>query len=185
MTESPAPSTHGTGNFLMQSTGGLPNWAWLLVIAGGIAAAIIVPKILPGKSSSPTTGSGLGLAIDPTTGLPYATEGLVPSGQTYSGGGTPPPPNTTGTPPPSTTTASVYTRNLQQGQQPPNDIPIWKTPNADWTQDVGAIPINTPIKVGAPVQTGTETFYPVTYNNTVGFVAGWDLAGVPTGQQWP
>jgi hypothetical protein len=67
------------GSFLQQSTAGLPNWAWLLVIAGGITAAIIIPKFFKGGGANPSA-SGLGLAIDPSTGLPYAIEGLVPSG---------------------------------------------------------------------------------------------------------
>lgn len=95
--------------FLGKDTAGLPNWAWLLVVGAGLAAAYIVPKILAGKSSNssstPTTGtgtgtSGLGLAIDPTNGLPYAVEGLVPSGA-YAGTPNPPPvPTPTPTPTP-------------------------------------------------------------------------------------
>lgn len=86
------------GDILQKDTAGIPNWGWLLIIGAGIVAAYIVPKFLSGgssSSSSPTTtsktpdqassdsgtsNSGLGLAIDPTTGLPYAVEGLVPSG---------------------------------------------------------------------------------------------------------
>ena len=82
------------GDILQKETAGMPNWAWLAIIAAGIAAAYIVPKFLGSgnSSNSPTNQpdqasqgngtnqSGLGLAIDPTTGLPYAVEGLVPSG---------------------------------------------------------------------------------------------------------
>jgi len=87
----------GISGFLNKDTAGLPNWAWGLVVVGGIAAAYIVPKFLGGASSTTSTdqtstntgtgASGLGLAIDPTTGLPYAVEGLVPSGAGAGAGG--------------------------------------------------------------------------------------------------
>lgn len=81
-------------DFLSKDTAGLPNWAWLLIIGAGIAAAYIVPKIfgsITGSGSTTSTDSGtpasnLGLAVDPSTGLPYAVEGLVPSGA-YAGQG--------------------------------------------------------------------------------------------------
>lgn len=99
----------GIKTFLTKETAGMPNWVWGLVAVAGIAAAIIVPKLLNKNSSSSTdtsstdtSGQGLGLAIDPTTGLPYAVEGLVPSGAGAGGGGgtvtTPPPPPPTPTP---------------------------------------------------------------------------------------
>jgi LysM repeat protein len=74
--------------FLGKDTAGLPNWAWLVVVGAGLAAAYIVPKFFGSSASTPSSTSttastdttGLGLAIDPTTGLPYAVEGLVPSG---------------------------------------------------------------------------------------------------------
>jgi len=95
MTEAPTPEPTGHSGgfkgFLTGTTAGLPNWAWILVVGGGIAAAYFLPKLLGSSSSSstttPTTGtdtSGIGLAVDPTTGLPYAVEGLVPSGA-YAG----------------------------------------------------------------------------------------------------
>ena len=77
---------NGAMGFLNKDTAGLPNWAWILVVAAGIGAAYFIPKWLgtsqPDQTSTGTgTGSsGIGLAIDPTTGLPYAVEGLVPSG---------------------------------------------------------------------------------------------------------
>jgi hypothetical protein len=91
------PSTGHSGGFkgfLTGTTAGLPNWAWILVVGGGIAAAYFLPKLLGSNASStttPTTGtdtSGIGLATDPTTGLPYAVEGLVPSGANAGGGST-------------------------------------------------------------------------------------------------
>ena len=85
--------------FLSKETAGLPNWAWGAVIVAGIGATYLVPRLF-GKSGSTAatavdTGtskantSGIGLAVDPTSGLPYAVEGLVPSGGT-SGTQTPP-----------------------------------------------------------------------------------------------
>jgi hypothetical protein len=73
--------------FLQKDTAGLPNWGWILVIGGGIAAAYLLPRFFGSQSNTGQTAtdtgtgsSGLGLAIDPSTGLPYAVEGLVPSG---------------------------------------------------------------------------------------------------------
>jgi len=85
MAEDVAPKPEGghVKGFLGQQTAGLPNWAWLLIIVAGFGLAYIVPRFMSGKGtgqSTQGTGSGLGLAIDPTTGLPYAVEGLVPSG---------------------------------------------------------------------------------------------------------
>jgi hypothetical protein len=62
MAETPTPQTsaHGKGisGFLSQKTAGLPNWAWLLVVAAGIAAAVIIPKFLNqgGNTGGDTTG---------------------------------------------------------------------------------------------------------------------------------
>lgn len=98
----PNPDGHGIKGFMSANTAGMPNWVWLLVIAGGIGLALAVKHFTSGKSGNATTtgttpDSGLGLAVDPTTGLPYAVEGLVPAGGTVgmqppsgtsSGGGT-------------------------------------------------------------------------------------------------
>ena len=96
MSEPTSDSGHkNAGGFLIGETAGMPNWAWILVVAAGIVLAVIVPRVLnkggggtatsaPGTSTdnlnSGGGSSGLGLAIDPTTGLPYAVQGLVPSG---------------------------------------------------------------------------------------------------------
>jgi hypothetical protein len=189
MVEPSPPPSHG-GNFLSQSTAGLPNWAWLLVIAGGIAAAYFIPKFFPGTSSGGTTSgggnaSGLGLAVDPTTGLPYAVEGLVPSGGTVASSGVPPlptmpPTTTTPTTTPTSALTSAYTRNQQPGVTGQNSIPIWGTPNTDWNQDIGGIPINTQIQLGNPVQGNNgQTFYPISYNGTTGYVVAGDVVGTP------
>ncbi len=76
----------GIGGFLGKSTAGLPNWAWGAIIVAGIGAAYFLPKFLGQQKATDATStgtdqtSGLGVAIDPVTGLPYAVEGLVPSG---------------------------------------------------------------------------------------------------------
>lgn len=93
----------GIGGFLGKSTAGLPNWAWGAVIVVGIGAAYFLPKFLGQKNPTDATStgtdqtSGLGLAVDPTTGLPYAVEGLVPSGGLAGGTGVQGPPGPTGT----------------------------------------------------------------------------------------
>src|SRR3974377_1550891 len=89
MPEGSEGGTKGIGGILKAQTGPLPNWVWIVVVVGGVAVAYFLPKILAQNSTSQpdatttnagTSNSGLGLAIDPTTGLPYAVEGLVPSG---------------------------------------------------------------------------------------------------------
>jgi hypothetical protein len=93
------PISSDIKGILSKDTAGLPNWAWILVVGAGIAAAYFIPKFLNNGSGSTTpttgtdtTGSGIGLAIDPTTGLPYAVEGLVPSGANAGMGGVSPTP---------------------------------------------------------------------------------------------
>lgn len=46
------PETGGIGKFLQGTTANLPNWAWGLIIVGGIAATIVLPKFIGGKGSS-------------------------------------------------------------------------------------------------------------------------------------
>lgn len=107
--------------FLSKDTAGLPNWAWLLIVGAGLAVAYIGPKFFGSKSQQQqqTTGTdttGLGLAIDPTTGLPYAVEGLVPSGATVGTTDNQPPP-----PPVQTPTPCIESQALRvcgPGEQP-------------------------------------------------------------------
>jgi hypothetical protein len=105
---------------------GLPTWVWVIVVGAGIAAAYIVPKFLnKGTSAAATTGtgdssgSGLGLAVDPTTGLPYAVEGLVPGGGLAGGGNTTTPVTSPVTPPTTTTAFNPFTPVLPQGTTVP------------------------------------------------------------------
>lgn len=104
-------SAPGVSGFMKNNTAGMPNWVWLLVIAGGIGLALAVKYYSSKKSATDTTTtgtdqtSGIGLAVDPTTGLPYAVEGLVPAGGTVGTGGTtiiPPTGGPTGIFPPNT-----------------------------------------------------------------------------------
>jgi hypothetical protein len=99
----PTPNVHpGIKGFMTKDLAGMPTWVWILIVGAGITAVYIIPKFFGTKSASQTTPtSGLGLAIDPTTGLPYAVEGLVPSGGTVGGNNTPPiPPGPPPNPPP-------------------------------------------------------------------------------------
>lgn len=88
-----ADGAEGMASFMSKETAGLPNWAWGAIIVVGIGATFVVPKLFgratgnvangnTGVTStdSGTANAGLGLAVDPTSGLPYAVEGLVPSG---------------------------------------------------------------------------------------------------------
>jgi hypothetical protein len=89
-------SAKGIQGFLSNSFAGLPGWVWVVVVVVGIGAAYVLPKLFGGATGASTTDqtstdagtnqSGLGLAVDPTTGLPYAVEGLQPAGG-LSGGG--------------------------------------------------------------------------------------------------
>lgn len=117
------PDVHGTpskgmSGFLTTNTAGMPNWVWGLVIVGGIGLALAV-KYYFGKSGNATTtgttpDSGLGLAVDPTTGLPYAVEGLVPAGGTV-GNQPPPVPTPTPTPTPFTWPTSLQGMKIWEG----------------------------------------------------------------------
>jgi hypothetical protein len=108
---------------------GLPTWVWVIVVGAGIAAAYIVPKFLNKGTTAPATtgtgdssGSGLGLAVDPTTGLPYAVEGLVPGGGLAGGGNTTTPVTNPVTPPtttPVTTPFNPFKPVLPQGTKVP------------------------------------------------------------------
>lgn len=89
-------SENALGNALGKDYAGLPGWVWIGVVVAGVGVAYIVPKFFGGSASSgagtPTDTSanaanGLGLAMDPTTGLPYAVEGLSPSGGVVGGPG--------------------------------------------------------------------------------------------------
>lgn len=146
---------NGIQGFLGKDTAGLPNWGWMLVIVGGIAAAYFVPKFLGGQSSSTSSTdqsaqaqgqggpSGIGLAVDPTTGLPYAVEGLSPSGGLAGGGGgvdlsgittalnsilanlnkTTPPPTPTPKPPPKPKKSPFETSEKAPGREPETGKP--------------------------------------------------------------
>lgn len=62
------------------SLAGLPMWAWGLILAGGIAAAFLLPKLRKSTTSS-SLGSGQTTPtdpnIDPNTGVPYAIESAI------------------------------------------------------------------------------------------------------------
>lgn len=147
----------GIGGFLKGSTGPLPNWAWGVVIVGGIAIAYFLPKFFGGKGTGSQTSSntgtsdqsGLGLAIDPTTGLPYAVEGLVPSGGTVagtgSGGATPVPP----VPTPIPTPEPIPTPGPIQPTEPKNTA---------WTPLLSVWPRNIPVSYGQHITIGGITY---------------------------
>lgn len=118
---------------------GFPVWVWLVIIGAGIGAVLLVKSgklKFPGSSSS-TGSTGLGLAVDPSTGLPYAIEGLQPAGGLAGGGSTstgsgnnlPPPPQ----PAPSSTFNS-YGNQVQwqqvtqttNGQFPTMPYQLWQ-----------------------------------------------------------
>ena len=95
----------GLKKILSAQTAGLPNWAWLLIIGGGIAAAIIVPKFFKGfgGTSTDTTSTYTGTTATPSTDMsgytPYSG-GYGGGGGTTDGGGIPPTTDGTNAPTP-------------------------------------------------------------------------------------
>lgn len=197
---------------LTKETAGLPNWAWVGVIIAGVGATYFLPKLL-GKSTNttantPTTStdagtsaSGIGLAVDPTTGLPYAVEGLVPSGANAGTTST----GTTASQPlmnevgiirargNSSLTTSYDTKNNQ-------GIPIRTQPDAG-KGTVGYEPYGSQVQVIGPAVTGaynlpnnkngnngTNLWYKVVApNGQTGYVSAYDFSGAPVERtgQWP
>lgn len=186
-------------DFLQDETAGLPNWAWGLVVVAGLGIAVIVPKFF-GKSGSTndtatdngsSNASGIGLAVDPTTGLPYAVEGLVPSGATAGG-----------TSPATTTTAAAQkleamTRKASNteyttshGGNPNLGVPVFGTPDENGTL-IGREALSSPIEIlgaavkgssnikGAGAKYGSTTWYPVSVNGQRGYISAYDLDGTP------
>jgi hypothetical protein len=182
------------GNFLRQTTAGLPNWAWLLIIAGGIAAAIILPKYLkPSSVSSSNSPGGLGLAVDPTTGLPYAVEGLVPSGAGVQNTSSPPPvPTPQTTIPPNNagivrTNSPLFTGDTYEAAHP-QGVQTYDKPGGTPS---GYLPYgsNVSLQSSTPVESGQpnpSVFFQLSNGN---YVLAQDLSNVTgrgsTGPSWP
>lgn len=209
MPEGEGPHGGKALGFLKNSTAGLPNWAWILVIGAGIAAAVIIPKFIQGQNSgntgsnnpgSDTGPSGLGLAIDPTTGLPYAVEGLVPSGAMAGQTNLQAPPlqgaNTSVSSSLSGNVRGSRLGDVYDTSLHPQGIPITSTPGG--SENIGAIPFGTSgvqvisqaAQTGPTSPQGGSTYYLVNYNGTTGYVSSFDLPqlnqGVgSTGPQWP
>jgi hypothetical protein len=103
----PKPGGHGVKGFMKTNTAGMPNWVWLLVIGGGIAAAVVIPKLLNrGNSSTPTDTSAGGICPGGYVFAPsLANVGDFPGAIPVTGGycipvaPTNPPPPTTPPPP--------------------------------------------------------------------------------------
>lgn len=66
-----------------------PVPVWLIAVAGGAVIVFLIRRYSSSQGTQSSTDAGssqgsnpsaVGLAVDPTTGLPYAVEGLVPSG---------------------------------------------------------------------------------------------------------
>lgn len=77
----------GIEKFLKASTANLPNWVWIVVVAGGVAAAVIIPKFLGGGANTTTGTTGTSPTDQTTTNGTGATTdtgayAYVPSGPT-------------------------------------------------------------------------------------------------------
>jgi hypothetical protein len=75
------------GEYLHNLFGHLPPWAYVAIIGGGIAAAVVLPKFFGGTGNQTTSsnGSDTTAAIDPNTGLPYPISGYP--GGAFAGSG--------------------------------------------------------------------------------------------------
>jgi len=200
---------------LTKETAGIPNWAWVAIVVAGIGATYVLPKLLGKKtntSTPPTSssdagasgGSGLGLAVDPTSGLPYAVEGLVPSGATAGGSSS----TSVGTTASSglmsevglirargnsSLTSSYDTKNSQ-------GIPIRTAPDAG-KGTLGYEAYGSQVNITGPAVTGaynlpndkngnhgTNLWYPVmAANGQTGYVSAYDFSGAPVQRTgaWP
>lgn len=188
---------------LSKDTAGLPNWAWVLVVGAGITAAVIIPKLLNGKNSTGTTGttattgtdtgtaaSGIGLATDPTTGLPYAVEGLVPSGGTSG---------TTASGNQQTTqqlleTGLIRTKNnnaavagydktntgipIRSGTQENSPIIGYEPYGSQVTLTGNAVTGGSNLP-GKQAANGSTLWYQTMYNGVSGYISAYDLNGTP------
>jgi hypothetical protein len=187
---------------LSKETAGLPNWAWIAIVAAGIGATYVLPKLF-GKATgttanTPTTSSdsgtsqaGLGLAVDPTTGLPYAVEGLVPSGglagTTLTGTG--------GSQPLMTEVGLIRSRNNNEkyDKKVQGGVPIRSSPGGKEVSTEaygGEIKITGPAVQGAwnlPGNQGSNLWYPVLYGNgQQGYISAYDFNGAPASRSgWP
>lgn len=193
MAEGDLPKGGNVTNFLKQSTAGLPNWAWILVVGAGIAAAYFVPKFLGGKQTSqPGVTSGVVPTVDPATGLPY-----TPGGPFAGGGNT-----TTGT---TTTTTGTTGTNIFQtrpkaiNQSDPTyafdqsnpGVPIRSAPNGAGTL-LGYLPFGASINVlGAAVTGGPNFGNSLWYPVQGGYISAYDLVAATQSQNtanfvtWP
>lgn len=195
--------------FLEKETAGLPNWGWIAIIAAGIGVTYLGPKLFGNLTgthgNSPTTStdagstSGIGLAIDPTTGLPYAVEGLVPTGG-LSGTGPP-----VGTPSGgnlmqeigiirsrgNSPTAAKYDKDH------PGGVPI-RSAASGKSKILGLEKYGTQVTVTGPAVTGVSNFpggttgsdvwFPVlTSTGQTGYVSAYDFSGTPAPRpySWP
>lgn len=67
------PAQPQQGNFLTRKIWIFPLWGWVVIIGGGIAIWFFVFRKM-GQSNTDQTQAG-GLAIDPSSGLPYQSNG--------------------------------------------------------------------------------------------------------------
>lgn len=194
----------GFEKFLTSETAGMPNWVWLLVIGAGLGLAYFVPKLI-GKNTGTSTdqgaaSAGLGLAIDPTTGLPYAVEGLVPSGAVAGTTSTPHAPTESAPSTPQTLTALIRSARINPTLSSygydvanPQGIPI-RPITSGLSNPIGYEPFGSQVTITGPGVIGSENFpgattgqegsniwYPVkTASGQTGYISGYDIAGSPS-----
>lgn len=157
----------GITGFLGKDTAGLPNWAWLLVVGAGLAAAYVLPKLFGNSSSSSTSGTSStdstgndSLAVDPTTGLPYNPAGAFAGGiQGPAGPAGPPGPQ--GPPGVSTGGTTIGTTTGTTGVECPGAIracPAGYTPT--YSTGADGCPAMTCMPTGTTSNTPTATATP-------------------------
>lgn len=180
----------------------------ITVLLGGGLVVFLLVRNSP-QNTTTTSGSAASYGVDSPglqTLLNYGYTVSPPVASSVpSGNPTPVPspqlpnptpvPNPVSVPTPTPIPANPYplaasTRSVWPGTQP-NDVPIFNAayvqfgePNGAFQNSVGGIPLNTQVSVGNAVQGSyagkVATYYPVTYNGTTGYIASWDLSGVPS-----
>ncbi len=169
--------------------GPLPVWAWALI---GVVLIIIAYLIYRSRQSSTAAPASSGGTIIAPGSLGTVTSAIAgPQGA----------PGTPGAP---GTSAAQYYPNTAMTRASGSPVPLLGSPAENFAATfggaasgsqviVGQVPVNTPVNiVGAPIpgqvnaagQPPQEALmYPVQWGGQYGWVAQWDLAGVPgTGQ---
>lgn len=196
--------------FLQKKYGGLPVWAWGLIVIGGVVVGLYFLKnkgigsVLTGNAGTTSSGtsstSEAAGTVDSQTvpvtsaspvyvlstsnpGTTTSTDGQTSTTTTNTGDG-----NTSGT-----TTSNIKIRPsqaltggiFQQYDQGHSGIPLRNSPGGS---QYTPIPFGASVTLTGNAQSGPQTggnstiYYPVTYNGQSGYVSALDLTGLGGGE---